>query len=112
MRFFTRVSLIILSLIIPPILFAGSPQDQPITSAPSSASAASANRYSINLIIPVEGVRPNELRDTFNAVRSGGRLHRAIDIMAPRGTPALAAADGEIIRLSHNEAGGNTIYQM
>ncbi|HEY6400661.1 MAG TPA: M23 family metallopeptidase, partial [Blastocatellia bacterium] len=118
MRFFTRVSLIILSLIIPPIQFAGSPQDQPITSAPSSASsapaapAAPADSHSINLIIPVEGVRPNELRDTFNAARSGGRLHRAIDIMAPRGTPALAAADGEIIRLSHNEAGGNTIYQM
>jgi murein DD-endopeptidase MepM/ murein hydrolase activator NlpD len=67
---------------------------------------------SINLIIPVEGARPNELRDTFNAPRSGGRLHRAIDIMAPRGTPVLAATDGEILRLSRNKAGGNTIYQM
>jgi murein DD-endopeptidase MepM/ murein hydrolase activator NlpD len=57
-------------------------------------------------------VRQDELRDTFNAARSGGRRHHAIDIMAPRGTPALAAAAGEIIRLSYNEAGGNTIYQM
>ncbi len=66
----------------------------------------------INLIIPVEGVRPNDLRDTFNENRPGGRLHRAIDIIAPRGTPVLAAADGEILRLSRNAAGGITIYQM
>jgi len=67
---------------------------------------------SIKLIIPVEGVRPKELRDSFDAPRSGGRLHRAIDIIAPRGTPVLAAADGEIIRLSRNAAGGITIYQL
>jgi murein DD-endopeptidase MepM/ murein hydrolase activator NlpD len=112
MRFFPRVWLIILSLIMAPILFAGSPstpQDQSIT---SPASVDSADDYPINLIIPVEGVRANELRDTFNAPRSGGRLHRAIDIMAQRGTPVLAAADGEIIRVSRNKAGGNTIYQM
>src|SRR5262249_31940286 len=84
MRFFPRVSLFIPSLIMAPILFPGSPtapQDPPI------ASLKSTDGDSINLIIPVEGVRPNELRDTFNATRSGGRLHRAIDIMAPRGTP-------------------------
>ncbi len=68
--------------------------------------------FSLDLIIPVEGVRPDELRDTFNSPRSGGRLHRAIDILAPRGTPVLAAADGEIIRLSQNNIGGITIYQM
>src|SRR6185369_16047789 len=87
MRFFPRVWLIILSLIMAPILFAGSPstpQDQSIT---SPAPVDSADDYPINLIIPVEGVRANELRDTFNAPRSGGRLHRAIDIMAQRGTP-------------------------
>lgn len=112
MRFFPRVWLIILSLLMAPIHFAGSPtgpQDQPII---SPSPVADADVASINLIIPVEGVRANELRDTFDAPRSGGRLHRAIDIMARRGTPVLAAADGEIIRISHNRAGGNTIYQM
>ena len=100
------------------IIFAGSPQspqDQPKTSHSSedvSPGADSDSINSINLTIPVEGVRPNELRDTFNAARSGGRRHRAIDIMAPRGTPVLAAADGEIIRVSWNKAGGNTIYQV
>ncbi|HKQ77992.1 MAG TPA: M23 family metallopeptidase [Blastocatellia bacterium] len=90
------------------------PGGGPASSPPSSTSSStsSGNDYSLNLIIPVEGVRPNDLRDTFNAIRSGGRLHRAIDIIAPRGTPVLAAADGEIIRLSFNNAGGVTIYQM
>jgi murein DD-endopeptidase MepM/ murein hydrolase activator NlpD len=90
------------------------PQDPPgADHAPSSSSSPSSGAgYSINLIIPVEGVRPDNLRDSFDAVRSGGRLHRAIDIIAPRGTPVLAAADGEIIRLSYNAAGGVTIYQM
>ena len=90
------------------------PQDPPgAAPAPSSSSSPSSSAgYSLDLIIPVEGVRPNDLRDTFDAIRSGGRLHRAIDIIAPRGTPVLAAADGKIIRLSLNKAGGNTIYQM
>jgi len=97
-----------------PELFTGTPtapQDPPFASSPSSSSS-SGSGDSINLIIPVEGVRPENLRDTFNASRPGGRLHRAIDIIAPRGTPVLAAADGEIIRFSRNARGGNTIYQI
>lgn len=67
---------------------------------------------SIKLIIPVEGVRPDDLLDTFNKSRSGGRAHHAIDIMAPKGAPVLAAADGEIVRVVRNKRGGNTIYQL
>ena len=64
------------------------------------------------LIIPVEGVKPSDLLDTFTALRSGGRAHNAIDIMAPRETPVLAAADGEIIRLVTNGLGGTTLYLL
>jgi len=89
------------------------PQDPPGAAASSGDRPdGRADGRSINLIIPVEGVDAGDLRDTFDALRPGGRLHRAIDIIAPRGTPVLAAADGEIIRLSHNKRGGNTIYQM
>jgi murein DD-endopeptidase MepM/ murein hydrolase activator NlpD len=65
-----------------------------------------------DLIIPVAGVRPDQLRDTFSESRSEGRVHDAIDIAAPLGTPVLAAADGTIIKLFHSERGGTTIYQL
>ena len=62
------------------------------------------------LMVPVEGISPSELRDTFHEARSGGRIHMATDIMAMRGTPVLAAAPGRIIKLANSGAGGITIY--
>jgi murein DD-endopeptidase MepM/ murein hydrolase activator NlpD len=67
---------------------------------------------SLKLIIPVAGVRPDKLLDTFTDARSEGRIHDAIDIPAPAGTPVLAAADGEVIKLFQSERGGTTIYQL
>jgi peptidoglycan LD-endopeptidase LytH len=64
------------------------------------------------LIIPVAGIRPDQLVDTFTASRSEGRTHDAIDIMAPADTPVLAAADGQITKLWQSERGGTTIYQL
>jgi murein DD-endopeptidase MepM/ murein hydrolase activator NlpD len=67
---------------------------------------------SASLLIPVAGVRPDQLRDTFQAARSEGRVHDAIDIPAPRGTPVLAATDGRIVKLFQSVPGGTTIYQL
>ncbi len=64
------------------------------------------------LAIPVAGVAPGDLVDTFEAARSEGRSHDAIDILAPRGTPVVAVADGEIARLFTSDKGGLTIYQV
>jgi len=64
-----------------------------------------------NLIIPVAGVRPDQLQDTFSEARSEGRVHDAIDIPAPQGTTVLAAADGPIVKLFQSQRGGTTIYQ-
>src|SRR5438874_5482733 len=64
------------------------------------------------LIIPVAGVRPDQLHDTFSEARAEGRVHDAIDIPAPLGTPVLAAADGTIVKLFHSDRGGTTIYQL
>jgi peptidoglycan LD-endopeptidase LytH len=64
------------------------------------------------LIIPVVGVHPHQLRDSYNDPRSAGRRHWAIDIAAPRGTPVLAAADGTILKLHQGNLGGNAIYQL
>jgi murein DD-endopeptidase MepM/ murein hydrolase activator NlpD len=66
----------------------------------------------LNLIIPVLGVNQTQLQDTFGDARSDGRVHDAIDISAPLGTPVVAAAAGEIIKLFESERGGTTIYQL
>jgi murein DD-endopeptidase MepM/ murein hydrolase activator NlpD len=66
----------------------------------------------VELIIPVAGVKPEQLVDTFDAARSEGRIHDAIDIMAPAGTQVLAATDGKILKLFQSDRGGTTIYQL
>jgi len=59
------------------------------------------------LAIPVADVRGDQLLDTFTQARAGGtRVHDAIDIMAPRGTPVIAAADGVVEKLHLSDGGG------
>jgi murein DD-endopeptidase MepM/ murein hydrolase activator NlpD len=62
------------------------------------------------LMVPVDGVGPGGVSNSFDDARSGGRTHRANDIMAPMGTRVIAAEAGTIIRLSSNALGGITIY--
>ena len=86
----------------------------PAASIPSATNQASPtiSDAPTSLIIPVTGVRPDQLRDTFSDARAEGRVHDAIDIPAPLGTPVIAAADGTIIKLFHSDRGGTTIYQL
>ena len=63
------------------------------------------------LLIPVDGVRAEDLRDTFDEGRAG-HTHEAIDILAPRNTPVRAVENGSIARLFLSKQGGITIYQF
>ena len=62
------------------------------------------------LLLPVQGIDASALRDNFHE-RRGGRMHRALDIMAKRGTPVLAAGDGVIAKVYRHPLGGLCVYQ-
>jgi len=61
-------------------------------------------------VIPVLGVHFEQLVDTFDDARSEGRVHDAIDIMAPYGTSVIAAAAGTVEKLFESKRGGTTVY--
>jgi murein DD-endopeptidase MepM/ murein hydrolase activator NlpD len=63
------------------------------------------------LTIPVSGISPGHLSDSFDQ-RRGGERHEAIDIMAPRGTAVVAVDDGRIVKLFNSKPGGLTVYQF
>jgi len=64
------------------------------------------------LAVPVQGIKPAQLSDTFTQARAGGvRSHDAIDIMAAEGTPVLSASDGTVEKLFFSDGGGGlTVY--
>ena len=74
--------------------------------------AATRPAITRSLLMPVQGYDARKLRDNFDETRGGIRKHEALDIMAARGTPVVAADDGKIARLFRSIAGGITIYQF
>jgi murein DD-endopeptidase MepM/ murein hydrolase activator NlpD len=84
------------------------------SAAPAFPTADAFSRRTISnysLIMPVLGVEPNDLRDTWGASRDGGRRrHRGIDIFAPRGTAVVAVADGFVSYVGEQPKGGRCLW--
>ena len=74
--------------------------------------ASSGELADRDLLIPVAGIKPEQLSRTFTDRRGGGRAHEAIDILAPMDTPVLAVDAGTIARLFYSKAGGISVYQF
>ena len=87
------------------------------TSAPSNGGGSATVAATLGelaalerlLIVPVQGVARSALRDTYTEPRTG-HVHGALDILAPRGTPVLSAADGKVLRLFTSKPGGLMVY--
>ena len=64
-----------------------------------------------SLAFPVQGAGRRDIGSRYGDPRNGGsRSHRGVDIFAPRGTPALAAAEGRVTRVGTNRLGGNVVH--
>lgn len=92
------------------------------TSQPSktqSAQQISAHRIWLagqtlprQLPVPVKGIKPAQLQDTWGAARSNGRRHEGIDIFAKTGTPVVSTTVGVIQKISTGGLGGNAIWVL
>jgi peptidoglycan LD-endopeptidase LytH len=77
----------------------------PLVQAPVESPSAG------RLATPIHGIDPSKLRSNFDEIRDGHR-HEALDIMAPRGTPVMAVAQGNVVKLFTSKQGGLTVYQF
>ena len=85
---------------------------------PDGATAANAARGAteieslreMNLMVPVAGITPHQIPDTYWSKRDNGRLHRAADIMAPKGTTVVSPVEGTVLKVGRNTTGGIVVY--
>ena len=65
-----------------------------------------------SLPVPVDGVRPSAIHNTWRAPRDGGRHHQGVDIFAKPGTPVRSTTEGIVIRVGQNQLGGNVVWVL
>jgi murein DD-endopeptidase MepM/ murein hydrolase activator NlpD len=65
------------------------------------------------VMVPVHGMRPSAVHNTWHANRDGGRRrHEGIDLFAPKGTPVRATTEGIIRRISTSKLGGKVVWVL
>jgi peptidoglycan LD-endopeptidase LytH len=95
----------------PPVPGTTYPADTPPAVTRPDAPAPSLTSSPSKLAMPIAGIDPGTLRSNFSEAR-GGHAHEALDIMTPRGTPVLAVAEGNVVKLFTSKQGGLTVYQF
>lgn len=88
------------------------PSSEMAASSAQAPADAVATAVHGKLMVPVQGMKRASLSDTYDQPRGKQRQHEALDIMAPKGTPVLAAADGKVAKLFTSKPGGTTLYQF
>jgi peptidoglycan LD-endopeptidase LytH len=87
------------------------PADQGERLAQEQLPSEASSSFPQGLLIPVSGVSSSGVSDNFNEIHNGHR-HEALDIMAARGTPVVAADEGNVVKLFNSKRGGLTVYQF
>jgi murein DD-endopeptidase MepM/ murein hydrolase activator NlpD len=64
------------------------------------------------LAVPVDGIAPSQLRDSWGNPRTGGRRHEGIDIFARRGTLVRSTTRGIVWRVGEDRLGGNVVFVL
>jgi peptidoglycan LD-endopeptidase LytH len=96
----------------PPPLDVHSPNEPPRSLPNPPADLSDFDRLRARaLAVPVQGKTARDIQDNFAELR-GSRPHEAIDILAARGTPVVAVADGTVKKLFTSVPGGLTVYQF
>jgi peptidoglycan LD-endopeptidase LytH len=89
------------------LLVVGSPIKHPIFALQLALAEPPAS-----LPVPVDGVRPSAVRDSWQAPREAGRHHQGVDIFAKPGTPVRSTTEGIVIGRGQNRLGGNVVWVM
>jgi len=95
----------------PPVPGTTYPADAPPAVTRPEAAVPSLTGAMPKLAMPIAGIDPRTLHSNFSEAR-GGHAHEALDIMTPRGTPVLAVAEGNVVKLFNSKPGGLTVYQF
>lgn len=95
----------------------------PLTTPPAASAQSRESEFSkraqalfaplsrMPLRLPVVGIRSSNLDDSWHAPRDGGaRVHKGIDIFAPKGTEVVAVVDGVISFIGDQKLGGHCIW--